>query len=72
MRNEITNMLQTPSSKFFLASDFEKLALLLPRLVEEGRAVTCKTEILSSLYFPEMKERYDQIKEAENSFKWIL
>ena len=72
MRKEIIGMLQKPPGTLFLASDLEKLVPLLPKLVEESRIVTLKTEIVSSLYFPEMRERYDQIKEAEKSFEWIL
>ncbi|RDH27741.1 hypothetical protein BDQ94DRAFT_175329 [Aspergillus welwitschiae] len=72
MRREMLSILQKPDSSLFLASDLEKLVPVLSNLVDESRAVTCKTEILSSLYFPEMKERYDQIRDSEYSFEWIL
>ncbi|RSL45126.1 hypothetical protein CEP51_016133 [Fusarium floridanum] len=72
MKAEILAVVQKPPDSPFLASDFEKLVPKLPSLLEESRIVACKTAILSSLYFPEMRDRYDQIKEAENTFEWIL
>lgn len=72
IKHEITGVLKAPSSNAFNASELEKLVPLLPKLVEESRAVACRAAILSSLYFPGIKERYGQITKTDDSFQWIF
>lgn len=53
--------------------DLKPLAQMLSKLAKLGPEIVGQTSILSSLYFPEMKDRYKQITAAsEETFDWIF
>ncbi|KAI9733705.1 MAG: hypothetical protein M1834_003310 [Cirrosporium novae-zelandiae] len=70
LKSEIVDVIRRTS---FHASDLKKFPEKLSKLTNKSRTITAQTAILSSLYFSNMKQRYDQIQIAEtHTFVWIF
>lgn len=71
-KDEIISQLHSTPDAGSPAASFQTIESLLRYLSQNALDVDLKTRILSSLYFNEIHDRFDQIKmAADDTFKWI-